>query len=34
MRHAARLAPEISFYSVHPGMVKTELGRYWREEAP
>ena len=29
MEHAATLYNNIGFYAVHPGIVDTELGRYW-----
>jgi NAD(P)-dependent dehydrogenase (short-subunit alcohol dehydrogenase family) len=34
MRHAAKLDPKVSFFSLHPGVVKTELARSWQASSP
>ena len=34
MRDAATIDPEVSFFSLHPGMVSTELARHWQNESP
>jgi len=34
MRHAAKLDPKVSFFSLHPGVVKTELARSWQAASP
>ena len=34
MRHAAIVDPDVSFFSLHPGVVSTELARHWQKESP
>ena len=34
MQKMAEVDPSIGFYAVHPGIVDTELGRYWVENSP
>jgi len=33
MRHLALLKPDLRCFSVHPGVVKTELSRYWKDNS-
>ena len=34
MQKLAEMDPSIGFYAVHPGIVDTELGRYWVQNSP